>query len=313
MDKNTKEETIKKAASNGVSVNGSGKANSERLKVLKTYKLYIDGKFPRTESGHYFVFKDGQGKNVANMCHGSRKDFRDAVVAARKAQQGWADKSAYNRGQILYRMAEVLEGRSEQFVAELQWSGLSAREASLQVEQSIDRLIHYAGWTDKFIQLFSSVNPVESSHFNFSVPEPTGVVAAIAPPASGLLGLISVIAPIIAGGNTCVVLAPEGAPAPAISFAEVLHSSDLPAGVVNLITGFEKELAGHFSLHMDVNAVWYCGNVAEHAKLVQTNAADNVKRAIITKDIKWNSAQGQSPYFIMKFQEIKTTWHPIGF
>jgi acyl-CoA reductase-like NAD-dependent aldehyde dehydrogenase len=305
-----KQEKKKEVEQNG---NGSGDKTSTRLPVLKTYKLYIDGKFPRTESGRYFQLKDSRGDLIANMCRASRKDFRDAVVAARKAQTGWTSKSAYNRGQILYRLAEMLEDRREQFVNSLVTTGSSKKEAQKEVELSVDRLIYYAGWTDKFIQVFSSVNPVESSHFNFSVPEPTGVVSIIAPQENGFPGLVSVIAPVIAGGNTCIVLASEKDPLTAVNFSEVIGTSDVPGGVINILTGFEKELASHFASHMDVNAIWYCGDDKELQKVIKEKAAGNVKRAIITPEINFNSEAGQSPYLIMKFQEIKTTWHPVGY
>ena len=307
--KNKKEEK-KEVVLNG---NGSSYKTSSRLPVLKTYKLYIDGKFPRTESGRYFQFKDANGNLIANMCQASRKDFRDAVVAARKAQVPWAAKSAYNRGQILYRLAEMLEDRREQFINSLIVIGSSKKEAQTEVDLSVDRLIYYAGWTDKFIQVFSSVNPVESSHFNFSIPEPTGVVVLIAPDKNGLLGLVSVIAPVIAGGNTCIILASEIDPLSAVNFAEVINSSDVPGGVINMLTGFEKELSSHFASHMDVNAIWYCRNHKEIQKIIKEKSALNVKRAVVTPDLDFNSDKGQSPYLIMKFQEIKTTWHPIGY
>ena len=211
-----------------------------RVPVDKTYKIYIGGKFPRTESGRYFTLDDADGAVIANLCRGSRKDFRNAVVAARNAFDGWSASSAYLRGQILYRIAEMLEGRSDQFVAELALQGLSKRKAKKEVESSIDRLIYYAGWSDKYQQIFSAVNPVSSSHFNFSVLEPTGVVSVIAPDDTSLLGLVSNIAPVIVGGNTCVVLASEALPLCAISFAEVLHASDVPGGVVNILTGFRE-------------------------------------------------------------------------
>jgi acyl-CoA reductase-like NAD-dependent aldehyde dehydrogenase len=204
-------------------------AKSKRVPVAKTYKIYIDGKFPRTESGRYFALEDKKGAVIANVCRGSRKDFRNAVVAARKAQPGWAKASAYLRGQILYRIAEMLEGRREQFVAELRAQGVANRAAEKEVDTSIDRLIYFAGWADKYQQIFSAVNPVSSSHFNFSVLEPTGVVSVLAPDDSGLIGLVSNIAPAIVGGNSCVVLASESMPLCAVSFAEVLHASDVPS------------------------------------------------------------------------------------
>ena len=285
--------------------------SAKRIAVAKTYKIYIGGKFPRTESGRYFALQDGKGNVVANMCRGSRKDFRNAVVAARSAQPGWAKASAYLRGQILYRIAEMLEGRREQFIAELQQQGSTLRAAEKEIDLSIDRLIYYAGWTDKYQQVFSSVNPVSSSHFNFSVLEATGVVSILAPDDSSLLGLISNIAPAIAGGNTCVVLASESKPLCAVSFAEVLHASDVPAGVVNILTGFRTELTEFFASHMDVNAVIYCDGGRALAKEVQTLAADNIKRVIERTRVDW-LRDAENPYLIRDTQEVKTTWHPIG-
>jgi len=286
-------------------------ASGSRVPVAKTYKIYIDGKFPRTESGRYFALENADGDVIANICRGSRKDFRNSVVAARTAFAGWSAASAYLRGQILYRIAEMLEGRSEQFVSELMLQGESKRRAHKEVEASIDRLIYYAGWSDKYQQIFSSVNPVSSSHFNFSVLEPTGVVAVLAPDDSGLLGLVSNIAPVIVGGNTCVVLASEQMPLGAVSFAEVLHASDVPAGVVNILTGFREELTEHFASHMDVNAVVYCDGDSDDAKGIQEQAADNIKRVIDRVDTDWGDESAQNPYLIKQTQETKTTWHPI--
>ena len=288
------------------------KANSKRLSVAKTYKIYIDGKFPRTESGRYFALEDRRGAVIANICRGSRKDFRNSVVAARKAQPGWAKASAYLRGQILYRVAEMLEGRREQFVAELVLQGVASRAAGKEVDASVDRLIYFAGWADKFQQVFSAVNPVSSSHFNFSMLEPTGVVSMLAPNDSGLLGLISNIAPTIVGGNTCVVLASEKMPLCAVSFAEVLHASDVPAGVVNIMTGYRAELTEQFASHMDVNAVVFCDADKKVAKSVQLAAADNIKHVISRAKIDWSNSTSQHPYLIRDTQEVKTTWHPIG-
>ncbi len=283
-----------------------------RIPVAKTYKIYLGGKFPRTESGRYFPLNAADGTVIANMCRGSRKDFRNSVVAARGAFAGWSTSTAYLRGQILYRIAEMLEGRSEQFVSELVLQGVSKRLAVKEVEASIDRLIYYAGWSDKYQQIFSSVNPVSSSHFNFSVLEPTGVVAVLAPEDSSLLGLVSNIAPVIVGGNSCVVLASESLPLCAISFAEVLHASDVPGGVVNILTGFKEELRDQFASHMDVNAVVFCDGDAEISKIIQEKAADNVKRVISRRDQDWSSETSQNPYLINETQETKTTWHPIG-
>jgi acyl-CoA reductase-like NAD-dependent aldehyde dehydrogenase len=286
--------------------------SASRVPVAKTYKIYIDGKFPRTESGRYFTIEDGDGAVIANICQGSRKDFRNAVVAARNAFQGWSAASAYLRGQILYRIAEMLEGRREQFITELVQQGVSKRRAKQEVEASVDRLIYYAGWSDKYQQIFSSVNPVSSSHFNFSVLEPTGVVAMLAPDDSGLIGLVSNLAPAIVGGNTSVLLASETMPLCAVSFAEVLHAADVPAGVVNIITGFREELTAQFASHMDVNAIVYCDGDGEVASDIQDKAADNIKRVVARIDTDWSGKQSQSPYFIRETQELKTTWHPIG-
>ncbi|HSN52750.1 MAG TPA: aldehyde dehydrogenase family protein [Woeseiaceae bacterium] len=288
------------------------RVGNERVPVAKTYKIYIDGKFPRTESGRYVALEDGKGRVIANVCRGSRKDFRNATVAARKAQPGWAGSTAYLRGQILYRIAEMLEGRREQFIAELQLQGTTQRAARKEVDTSIDRLIYFAGWADKYQQVFSAVNPVASSHFNFSVLEPTGVVAIIAPDDSGLLGLVSNVAPTIVGGNTCVVLASESMPLSAVSFAEVLHAADVPAGVVNILTGLRSELTGHFASHMDVNAIVFCDAAGGTAKTVQELASDNIKRVVARGDIDWTSEASQHPYLIRDTQEVKTTWHPIG-
>lgn len=284
---------------------------ANRIAVAKTYKIYIGGKFPRTESGRYFTLDDKRGNVIANLCRGSRKDFRNSVVAARKAQEGWAKASAYLRGQILYRIAEMLEGRREQFIAELQLQGSTAKAAEKEVNQSIDRLIYFAGWSDKYQQVFSAVNPVASSHFNFSVLEPTGVVSILAPDDSSLLGLITNIAAAIVGGNTCVVLASESKPLCAVSFAEVLHASDVPGGVVNILTGFRSELTEFFASHMDVNAVVYCDGGKAVAKTVQELAADNIKRVIARNRVDW-SGDAEDPYLIRDTQEVKTTWHPIG-
>jgi acyl-CoA reductase-like NAD-dependent aldehyde dehydrogenase len=304
---------------NGTNGNGSGRhddardaTTTQRLPVLKTYKVYIGGKFPRTESGRYYLLKDSRGEPIANVCQCSRKDFRDSVVAARAAFGGWARRSAYNRAQILYRIAEMLEGRAAQFVAELTTLGLPASAGMKEVQTSIDRVLYYAGWADKFQQVFSSVNPVSSSHFNFSLLEPTGVVSIIAPEQSPLLGLLSVIAPTIAGGNACIALASSSKPLSAVTLAEVLATSDLPGGVVNLLTGHRSELVDQFASHMDVNATIYCGNDPQDLATVRTKAANNVKRVVIHDRPDWTSDQAQSPYFILDTQEVKTTWHPVG-
>lgn len=282
-----------------------------RLEVLKTYKIYVGGKFPRTESGRYYEAKNTKGEVLANVCLCSRKDFRDAESAARTAFGDWGSRAAFNRGQILYRIAEMLEGRKAQFVDELIKQGSSKAAADAEVELSIDRLIYYAGWCDKFQQLFSTVNPVASSHFNFSVSEPTGVVSVIAPQSTSLIGLVSVIAPVIAGGNTCVVLGSYEKPLCAVTFAEVLNSSDVPAGVVNILTGNPSELAVYFADHMDVNAIVYCEKNTETQKLIKEKSALNMKRVVIYSDTNWQLEESQSPYLIQNLQETKTTWHPI--
>ncbi len=297
--------------SDGDGTAARGKGAARRVPVAKTYKLYIGGQFPRTESGRYYAFQLTDG-GLANICRASRKDFREAVAAARAACGGWAGVSPYLRGQILYRIAEMLEGRSAQFVAELMSEGLTKRRAQTAVAASVDRLVYYAGWADKYQQVFSAVNPVNSSHFNFSMLEPTGVVAVIAPAAPGLLGLVSNLAPAMVGGNTGVLLAARAHPLSSMSFAEVLHSADVPAGVVNVLTGFADELTEHFASHMDVNAIVYCDGDADRARQVQMLAANNIKRVISRVGVPWNRSGGQSPYLIAETQETKTTWHPIG-
>jgi acyl-CoA reductase-like NAD-dependent aldehyde dehydrogenase len=288
-------------------------SGSSRLPVLKTYKLYIGGKFPRGESGRVTaaLARDGQ-TSLGNYCVASRKDFRDTVVAARKAQPGWAKASAYLRGQILYRAAELTELRRAELEAELTRAGY--RAAADEVSATIDRLVHYAGWTDKYPQLFGTVNPVATSHFNFTTPEPTGVVVALAPDAPALLGLVSVIAPAILSGNAVIVLASEAAPLPAIAFSEILATSDLPGGVVNLLTGVRAELATHFASHMDVNAIVDAsGDAAINATLHAGNAL-NLKR-YARRDLataEWSTPAAETPYWILDTVEMKTAWHPIG-
>jgi len=304
--------TVEKKSKLSISENGLEKISpKKRLEVLKTYKIYIGGQFPRTESGRYYIATNSKGDQLANVCLSSRKDFRDAVVTARNAFKGWSARAAFNRGQILYRIAELLEGRKAQFLEELIKQDVSKTQAQKEVAVAIDRLIYYAGWCDKYQQIFGTVNPVASSHFNFSVPEPTGVVAAIAPQENALIGLVSTISPIIAGGNTCVILASETKPLCAVSFAEVINSSDVPGGVVNILTGTPSELFSQFAAHMDVNAVVYCGNDELIEKEIQQKAAGSVKRVFTYRDVNWLSEKGQSPYYILDLQEIKTTWHPI--
>ncbi len=289
----------------------------QRLSVLKTYKLYLGGKFPRTESGRYMTATDAEtGEHLAHYCHASRKDFRDAVVAARSAFPGWRKTSPYLKGQILYRAAEMLESRAGTFAEEISsLTGDSLKDASAEVEASIDRLVHFAGWTDKYSQIFSSVNPVASSHFNFTTPEPTGVVVALAPDRPGLLGLVTLIARTILSGNTVIALASEKVPLPAISLAEVFATSDVPGGVINILTGPHGELVPWISSHMDVNAVVDgSGNPEALAKL-REGAGDNLKRVhshALKKDADWFSEAACDPYLILDSVEFKTAWHPIG-
>lgn len=280
-----------------------------RLEVLKTYKLYIGGQFPRTESGRYYVPKNANKEALGNICLSSRKDVRNAVSAARKAM-AWSERTAFNRGQILYRIAEMLEGRKAQFIEELKLQGASPKAAEAEVNVAIDRIVYYSGWCDKYQQILGSVNPVASSHFNFSVPEPTGVVGIVCPEDTSLVGLVSLVLPVICGGNTCVVLASESNPLCSITFAEVLHSSDLPGGVVNIVTGSKKELVPPLASHMDVNAILYGDTNTEHYKALCLLAAENVKRVVhVSKD--WSEPTNQDLYQIAETLEIKTTWHPI--
>ena len=286
-----------------------------RLDVKKTYKLYIGGKFPRSESGRYLSAASASGKQLDNYCHASRKDFRDAVVAARAAEGGWSKATAYNRGQILYRAAEMFQNRASELVAELARStGASSAAAKREVTLAIDRLVHFAGWTDKYQQVFGSVNPVASPHFNFTTPEPMGVSVIVAPDEPALVALVSLIAPVILSGSTAIVVASEKFPLPAVTFSEILATSDLPGGVVNLLTGKRAELAPHIASHMDVNAIvdGSCDDVL--GAQLQAGSAINLKRyakhALTAKE--WFSAKGEDAYRILDTVEFKTAWHPIG-
>lgn len=281
----------------------------DRIKVLKTYKIFINGKFPRTESGRYYKIKNNN-IDIANVCRSSRKDIKNAVLAARNAVSGWSNKTAYNRSQVLYRIAEMLEGRKNQFVDELNLLGISKKSANVEVDKSIDRIIYFAGWSDKINQVFGAVNPVSTSHFNFTLLEPMGVVAIIAPENYPLLGLISSIIPIIVSGNSVIVIASEIAPLPAISLSEVIANSDVPNGVINILTGKKEELSNHIYSHMDINAV------ADFSKdMVNRNdkvsGIDNLKRITHFENLIFESDEIESPYIIKKFMEVKTTWHPI--
>lgn len=284
---------------------------SSAANILKTYKLYINGQFPRSESGRYYVARNSKGEALANICLASRKDFRDAVVAARAAQRGWAGRPAFNRGQILYRIAEMLEGRKAQFREELIGQGASPAEADQELRLSIDRLVYYAGWCDKYTSVFGTVNPVASSHFNFSIPEPMGVVAIVAPENYSLLGVVSTLAPVIAGGNTCILFGSEQQPLCTVTFGEVLASSDVPAGVVNLLTGNPAALIPDMASHMDVNALIYCGRDARVIEDIRFKASSNIKRTRFYGHTDWRGESGASPYFILDVQETKTTWHPV--
>jgi acyl-CoA reductase-like NAD-dependent aldehyde dehydrogenase len=289
--------------------------SAARLDVRKTYKLYVGGAFPRSESGRSYVVQDARGKFLANAAKASRKDARDAVQAARKAFPGWSGRTAYNRGQVVYRIAEVLEGRSTQFVDEVQRSeGLSKGKATDAVASAVDRLVWYAGWADKITQVVGGANPVAAPYFNLSTPEPTGVVAALAPQESSLLGLVSVVAPIIVTGNTCVVTASHLRPLPAITFSEVLATSDVPGGVVNILTGPLSDTAATLAGHMDVNAIDLTGAAgdSEQATQLEVAAAENLKRVLRAPAAEpdWTLDPGLDR--ITAFLETKTVWHPIG-
>ncbi|MFJ9642936.1 aldehyde dehydrogenase family protein [Streptomyces sp. NPDC004244] len=286
--------------------------STARLNVFKTYKLYVGGKFPRSESGRVYEVTDSKGNWLANAPLSSRKDARDAVVAARKAFGGWSGATAYNRGQILYRIAEMLEGRREQFVREVgEAEGLSKSKAAAVVDAAIDRWVWYAGWTDKIAQVVGGANPVAGPYFNLSTPEPTGVVTVVAPQDSSFLGLVSVIAPVIATGNTAVVIASEKAPLPALSLGEVLATSDLPGGVVNILSGKASEMGPHLAAHQDVNAIDLAGADAALAKELEIAAADNLKRVLRPQPVDdWTGDQGTAR--MTAFLETKTVWHPTG-
>jgi acyl-CoA reductase-like NAD-dependent aldehyde dehydrogenase len=277
-----------------------------RLDVKKTYKLYIGGKFPRSESGRTYPALDSDGMVLARVAAASRKDLRDAVRIARSAVPGWSALSGYNRGQILYRIAETLEDRSGTFVEQLTDIGSTPVAAKKEVASAIDRLVWYAGWADKFAQIYGNLNPVSGPFFNISAPEPTGVVGVVAPEEPGLLGLVSRLAPVLVPGNTAIVLASEVAPMPAITFSEVLDSSDVPGGVVNLLTGSKDSLIPFLADHMDVNAIDAGGATPEQVTRIQEGAVHNVKRVVIPDETQ------QSPYRIAAFTETKTVWHPKG-
>jgi acyl-CoA reductase-like NAD-dependent aldehyde dehydrogenase len=280
--------------------------------VQKTYKLFIGGKFARGENGRVIAARDGHGNVLANYSRASRKDFRDAVRAARSAIPGWTNYSPYSRGQILYRAAEMLEGRRLELENELARVDRSGAGARREVTAAIDRLVYYAGWTDKFSQILGSVNPVATSHFNFTIPEPTGVVVALTPDAPALLGLVSVIAPIIASGNSVVALASTANALAPITFSEIIATSDLPPGVFNLLAGDRNELAPHFASHMDVNAIVDAGGDDKIGEELQAGTAANVKRYVQRAVANYFGRDGENPYWILDTVEMKTAWHPIG-
>ncbi|MFI1378888.1 aldehyde dehydrogenase family protein [Embleya sp. NPDC020886] len=291
---------------------------SERLEVSKTYKLYVGGKFPRSESGRVYAVTDSKGRTLANAPRGSRKDARDAVVAARKAFPGWSGATAYNRGQILYRIAEMLEGRREQFATEVAAAeGVNRTKALAAVDAAVDRWVWYAGWTDKLAQVAGGANPVAGPFANWSTPEPTGVVAVIASQRSSLLGLTSAVAPVVATGNTAVVLAAGASALPALSFAEVLAVSDLPGGVINILTGHPAEIAPTLASHQDVNAIDLTGVAPDagvaSARDLEIAAADNLKRVLRpeAKEPDWSADPGTGR--MLAFTEVRTVWHPTGY
>jgi len=292
----------------------------DRIPVLKTYKLYVAGQFPRTESGRSYLVSDAEGHPMANACRASRKDLREAVRAARGATGGWAARTAMNRGQILYRVAELMEGRADQFTAEVAAAeGLTVPAARAAVSRAIDRWVWYAGWSDKIAQVLGSANPVAAPYFTFTVPEPTGVVGVVAPESSSLLGLVSRLAPVLTGGNTAVVLASGSRPLPAITLAEVLATSDVPGGVVNILTGHRAELVPVLAAHVDVDGLDGWGIPDELRTAAEISAADSVKRVarrptrVSDARFDWlDDHAAERPEWIAAFLEMKTVWHPIG-
>lgn len=286
---------------------------AERLGIRKTYKLYVGGDFPRSESGRSYEVTAADGRFLANAARASRKDVRDAVVAARAAFPGWSGKTAYNRGQILYRVAELLEGRRAQFIEEVAAAeGSDRAAAAAQVDAAIDRWVWYAGWADKIAQVAGSSNPVAGPYFNFSVPEPTGVVGILAPQRSSLLGLVSVLAPVIVSGNTAVTVASELRPLPAVTLTEVLATSDVPRGVVNLLTGHTAELAPVLAAHMDVNALDLAGLAGTNTTELERAAAENVKRVLRPPRTEPDWAADPGTHRLLAVLETKTVWHPMG-
>jgi len=288
--------------------------NHNRLSVRKTHKLYVGGAFVRSESGRALPARSAAGVHLDNYCRASRKDLRDAVVAARAALPGWSAKSAYLKGQILYRAAEMLESRASAMAEEISRYGGDAAAARAEVAAAIDRLVYFAGWTDKYAQVFGSVNPVASPHFNFTVPEPTGVVVIIAPDAPALAAPVALLASVILSGNTAVIISSETAPLPLLALAEVLATSDLPGGVVNMLSGSRPELVPHAAMHKDVNAIIDASGQAAIQACAEEGAAVNLKRcsrrALSSAD--WFGEAAENPYWVLDTVEFKTAWHPMG-
>ncbi|GAA1975212.1 aldehyde dehydrogenase family protein [Amycolatopsis minnesotensis] len=288
-------------------------SDDQRISVAKTYKLYVGGKFPRSESGRVYPVSDTKGKFLANAAHASRKDVRDAVVAARKAFGGWSSATAYNRGQVLYRVAEMLEGRRDQFIAEVSASeGATAKKAQSLVDTAIDRWVWYAGWTDKIATVLGAANPVAGPYFSFTVPEPTGVVGVLAPQRSSLLGLVSALAPVLATGSTAVVVSSAERPLPAITLSEVLATSDLPGGVANILTGKASELGSWLAAHGDVNALDPTGAAPEDRAGLAREAAGTVKRVLTVPDAEPDWTATPDIARLRRYLEPKTVWHPLG-
>lgn len=287
---------------------------TERLPVLKTYKLYIGGKFPRTESGRSVKIVGSDGSVVAHTCRASRKDLRNAVEAAASVQPKWAGANAYLRGQILYRMAEMVEGKRDELAGAISVaSGVGEAEALAEVDAAADRLVCFAGWADKFSQVLGCHNPVSGPYYNFSVPEATGVVGVVCPDASPLLGLVSLIGPALCAGNAVVVLASEANPVPACVFAEALATSDVPGGVVNVLTGFREELVEHFATHREIHAIAAAGIGAEQAAVLERGAAENLKRVHVRGEAEFgDDSAWESPWAIEPFVDVKTIWHPAA-
>ncbi|NOX21575.1 MAG: aldehyde dehydrogenase family protein [Actinobacteria bacterium] len=283
-----------------------------RIDVRKTAKLYINGAFVRSESGRVYSVEHADGSAVVRVSQGSRKDLRDAVRGSRSAQTGWAERTGYNRGQILYRIAEIMEERRDTFVDRLLTGGMSDDAAEAELDASVDRLVWYAGWADKFAQVFGNLNPVAGPFFNISAPEPTGLVGVVLADASPLLGIVSRVAPIIVSGNTAVVVVGGPRPLASIALTEVLATADVPAGVVNIITGDAQELGPVLANHMDVNALDIVGVEPTLAAAMTRDAAENVKRVTVEAEPQFMDEAAQSPYIIAKFVETKTVWHPKG-